>query len=331
MVSQVDKAREQLFSPRARGIQAALSSALFLGLAPVFGKQAILLNVPPLAVVSLRTVLAAALMLVMMAVFHRRFFYIYPAGLLGCFLAGGINGLGSLLYYSSLGRIDVSLGQLLYALYPIFLALWLRLDNQPLSRLTILRLLIAIPALYLLTRSGSNQVDLLGVGMMLASSALYALHLPINQRVLYDMPAPTVTLYTLISMSAVVVPAFYAWQGLSGTPLMIPENAWTAIAGLTIVTFLSRLALFFGVKNLGGMQTALLGLGEILAALVFSHLLLHESFSPLQWLGMVLLAGNLMLVGLEKNTPMRFQPGGWLSWLKPPGIPADVPGRPTSG
>ncbi len=34
--------------------------------------------------------------------------------------------------------------------------------------------------------------------MMLGAAALYALHLPINQRVLYEVPAPTVTLYTLL-------------------------------------------------------------------------------------------------------------------------------------
>ena len=38
--------------------------------------------------------------------------------------------------------------------------------------------------------------------------------------------------------------------------------------GLTLVTFFSRLTLFLGVKHLGGMQTALLGLGELLVTLI---------------------------------------------------------------
>jgi len=316
---------------RNTGVQAALASAVFLGLAPIFGKQAILLGLSPMSVVALRTLLAALLLMVVMFIFKRKYFYIYPAGLLGCLLAGGINGAGSLLYYGSLGRIDAGLGQLLYALYPLFVALWLRLDHQHLNRLTVIRLGLTLPALFLLTQSQYQNIDLLGMGMMLGASALYALHLPINQRVLYDMPAPTVTLYTLIAMSVIVVPAYL----FSGTPSMMiitlagaSRQAWWAVAALTLVTFLSRLTLFLGVKHLGGMQTALLGLSELLVTVLFAHLVLGERFSAAQWVGMILLIAGLLLVKLEKTPPKRYSSGGWLNWLRPPGIPADLPWQP---
>lgn len=193
---------------RSKGINAALVSAFFLGMAPVFGRQAILLGLTPMAVVAFRTLAAALLLLVIVAIFFRKYLYIYPAGLLGCLLAGLVNGIGSLFYYSSLGRIDAGVGQLIYSLYPLFLVVWLSLDRQAPSRLTLLRIGLSLPAVFLLTQSGHQQIDLIGIGEMLIASALYALHLPINQRVLYDMPAPTVTLYTLLSMSAVVVPVF---------------------------------------------------------------------------------------------------------------------------
>ena len=311
---------------RATGIHAALTSAFFLGMAPIFGKQAILLGLPPLAVVALRTSLAAGLLVVIMALFRRQYFYIYPAGLIGCLLAGGINGVGSLLYYGALGRIDAGLGQLLYALYPLFVAIWLALDHQPLSRLTFSRLMLALPALYLITRTGTQKIDLLGVSMMLGSSALYALHLPINQRVLYDMPAPTVTLYTLIAMSLVVAPAYLIYGFSNGFSILwqIPSQAWTAVFALTLVTFFSRLTLFLGVKNLGGMQTALLGLGELLITLFFANLWLNEHFSLQQWVGAVLLVVGLGMIALEKVQPRNYQ-SGWLGWLRPPGLPIDLP------
>lgn len=81
--------------------------------------------------------------------------YIYPAGILGCVLAGVINGIGSLFYYSALGRIGAGVGQLLYSLYPLFVALWLFLDRQPPSKMTILRLGLAFPAVFLKTQSGT--------------------------------------------------------------------------------------------------------------------------------------------------------------------------------
>ena len=97
------------------GVRAAVLAAAFLGLAPVFGKQAILFSFSPLAVVGIRTLMAALLLLLIMVLFRRQYLYIYPAGLIGCGLAGLLNGLGSILYYAALGRINASLGQLLYS------------------------------------------------------------------------------------------------------------------------------------------------------------------------------------------------------------------------
>jgi len=305
---------------RFKGIRAAIVSAFFLGLAPVFGKAAMGPgNFSPLSVVALRTGLAAILLFAIMAVFKRRFIYIYPAGLLGCALAGGINGLGSIFYYIGLSHLNASVAQMLYALYPFFVALWLRLDHQIPSRLTGIRIVIAILSTFLLTWSGSGRIDFIGVVCMLIAAALYAFHIPINQRVLYDIPAPTVTLYTLISMSAVVIPAYLIFdRSLPG-----PNASWLPVLELTAVTFASRLLLFTGVKHIGGMQTALLGLGELVVAVLFSHLLLNETLSHFQWAGMAGLGVSLLLVWFEKPIDHPFQAHGFLSFLQPPDFPTD--------
>ncbi len=310
-----------MINRRSQGITAALTSAAFLGMAPVFGKQAILLGAAPLAVVAIRTALAALLLLLLIALFKRQYLYIYPAGLLGCLLAGWLNGLGSLFYYSALGRLDAGLGQLLYSLYPLLVALWLFLDHQVPSRLTLFRLALALPALYLLLATGHTAIDLIGVAEMLIAAALYALHLPINQRVLYDMPAPTVTAYTLLAMSAVVVPTFL----FSAEPITIyPRAVWWPLLGLTLVTFFSRLTLFLGVKHIGGMQTAILGLGEILITVGMAGLWLGERLSFGQWIGALLLATSLALTGIDKPPPRKSAPGGWLSWLSHPGLTGPI-------
>jgi drug/metabolite transporter (DMT)-like permease len=303
------------------GIQAALVSALFFGLAPIFGKQAILLGFSPLAVVALRTSIAAGGFLFLVAIFRRSYLYIYPAGIIGCGLAGAINGLGSLFYYMALGRLSVSVGQLLYSLYPVFLVIWLIIDRQPPSRLTYIRMGLAILGVLFLTTFKSIQVDWIGVGFMLIASALYAIHLPINQRVLYDIPAPTVTLYTLLAMSAVVVPAYFIFDHY-----LTPTGAsWTPVILLTIVTFFSRLTLFLGIKKLGGMQTALLGLGELLISITVGHLWLHENLQTVQWIGAVLLGLSLILISFEKIKPEQRRTRGLLGWLRPPEIPQEIP------
>ncbi len=305
---------------RTTGINAALVSAFFLGLAPVFGKAAMgPEKFSPLAVVALRTGMAALLLLLLMALFRRKYIYIYTAGLLGCALAGGINGLGSIFYYMGLSKLNASVAQMLYALYPFFVAFWLRLDHQPASRLTIIRIILACLSAGLLTWAGAGTIDLLGVVFMLIAALLYAFHIPINQRVLFDVPAPTVTLYTLISMSAVVIPAYLIFDRSFPT-----ENIpWMPVLGLTGVTFFSRLLLFMGVKHIGGMQTALLGLGELLVAVVFSHLYLKETLTTIQWIGMIGLGTSLLLVWFERPPSPPTHPHGLLSFLQPPDFPTD--------
>lgn len=303
------------------GITAAFTSAIFLGLAPVFGKLAITQGFSPFAVVALRTGFAAGILLLVISLFYRKYLYIFPIGLIGCILAGTINGLGSLLYYLALARLNASVGQLLYSLYPFFVALWLILDHQPPSRLTFFRIGLATVAVLLLTRIPESSADLTGVAMMIGAAILYAMHLPINQRVLYEVPAPTVALYTLLSMSAVVIPAYLIFDRT--WPIESPP--WLPVFGLTFVTISSRIALFLGVKKIGGMQTALLGLAELLIAILFSNFWLGETLTVLQQLGAVGLGFSLILVMFESpQLPTHSGKTGWLSWIRAPGLPKDI-------
>ncbi len=270
--------------------------------------------------------MAASLLLLLILIFKREYLYVFPLGLAGCALAGMINGVGSLFYYLALGRLSASIGQLLYSLYPIFVVIWSFLDRQTPSKLTILRIGLATTAVLLITNVTSGEVDMLGVGFMLIASALYALHLPVNQRVLYEVPAPTVTLYTLIAMSAVVIPAYMLFD------MQWPAEgvSWQPVIGLTLVTFLSRLTLFLGVKHIGGLQTALLGLGELLVTVSFGHLWLGDKLSLPQWMGVIGLIASLLLIRFEKSTPNKGT-GGWLNWIRAPhNLPPDIPWGPHS-
>jgi drug/metabolite transporter (DMT)-like permease len=104
---------------------------------------------------------------------------------------------------------------------------------------------------------------------------------------------------------------------------------WWPVFGLTLVTSLSRLALFMGIKHIGGMQTALLGLAELLVAILFSYIWLHENLLWTQWLGAAVLGISLLLVKFENpHLHQRGTRNGWFSWIRPPEIPQDVPWGP---
>jgi drug/metabolite transporter (DMT)-like permease len=280
------------------GIRAALLSALVLGTTPILGKQAYLAGMDAYSLTALRTLAAA---LVLWGIFlsskrRRKFIFIYPAGLLISFAAGALNGFSSLLYYNGLTRIDAGLGQMLYALYPLFVVVVRRLDGQAISNWTKVRLVMALIAVALLVQVGSGQIDPLGAGLMLGAGFMYALHLAVSQRVLYEMPPQTVALYVLTAMTAVVWVAFLIHGVGDVTVAGLPP-----MFALGAITVFSRLMMFMGVKQLGSVQTALLGVTEILVAVFLAIVTLGEQLVLRQWIGAVILICSLLL--------MLFEPG----------------------
>ena len=150
------------------GTLIALSTPIFLGMAPVLGKLAINGGAEPFTVAAIRTLIAAGLLWTIYLIGFRRYIYIYPAGLLGCVIVGVVNGIGSLFYYSGLGLLDASLTQLLNGTYLIFAVLMTRLAGERVSRRMAVRVALATVALVLITGFSAAPVNWLGVGLMLA-------------------------------------------------------------------------------------------------------------------------------------------------------------------
>jgi len=315
-------------APRRRrgGLALAGLSAVLLGSTPVLGKLALEAGMPPLAVVALRTAAATVLLLAALAP-RRGALTIFPLGLIGCLLAGTFNGIGSLFFYAGLARVDAGIGQMLFGLYPVWVALLLFLDGQRPSRLSLAALALGLPAVYLITSARWQQVDPLGAGFMLLAGMLFGLHIPINERVLYEVPAPTVAFYTLVAMTLVVGPAFLIF---SVPPPAVTGSALLPLVGLTAVTFISRVALFSGVKFIGGFQSSLLGLAEVLVALALAYAVLGETLTSAQQLGGALLGTALVMSGIDRAPRRRVHGKGWLYWLRPP-VASSGPNFPDRG
>ena len=288
------------------GIIAAVSTPIFLGMAPVFGKLALEAGTDPFSVAALRTILAVALLWAIYIVSFRKYIYIYPAGLIGCIVIGAINGIGSLFYYSGLGVLDASLVQLLNGMYLPLAVVISWLGGQRVDRRTLLRVGLAMLALAMITGFGSGSIEWGGVGFMIGSALMFAGTLILSQYVLYEMPAPTVTLYTLTTMGVVVS---MVWLAV-GEPISaeVLELALPPIFLLGVSTALSRLAMFAGVKFLGGQQTAFLAISEIGVALTMAFAVLGDRLTAMQWLGVGVLGVSLMLIRQRDFLPYGYNP-----------------------
>ncbi|HLA43966.1 MAG TPA: DMT family transporter [Aggregatilineales bacterium] len=278
-------------SESRKGLLAAVISPLFLGLAPVLGKFALTGGADPFTVAALRTALVAVLLWGFYLVFWRRYIFIYPAGLIACIAIGFTNGIGSLFYYSGLDLLDASVAQLLNATYVIFVVLLTRMDGTRISVFTIMRVAVAFLGVLLITGGLSGGSTWLGIGLMFGNALLFAGTVVMSQRILYEMPAQTVTLYVMTAMAAVVLIARLIYNQHF---TLEPDAAW-AIILLALTTALSRLTLFAGVKGVGSLRTALLAIGEGAVAVSLAFLLLDESLVMMQWLGVAALVASLFL------------------------------------
>ncbi len=275
-------------------------------MAPIFGKLAINANADPFSIAALRTLFALVLLWGLYTLFFRRYIYIYPAGLMGCIVIGAINGIGSLFYYGGLGYMDASLAQLLNGMYLVFAMLLSRVGGQGITRRTTLRVLMALIALLLVAGFGQSAVNWTGVGLMLGNAMMFAGTVILSQYVLYEMPAPTVTLYVLTTMGLVVTVVWLAvGQPLSAQTL---SAAAMPILLLGVTTALARLAMFAGVKFLGGMQTAVLAITEIGVALLLASLVLGETLTPTQWVGVLVLFISIGLIRQQDLLPRGYNP-----------------------
>ena len=278
------------------GILCTGMASFFLGWAPILGKLALRSGVTPFTLVAFRTLVAALLIWLLFLILWRREIVISWHALIGCISVGAVNGFGSLLYYTSLSRLDASRASLLNTLYPLWVVLFLFAAGQPLTRLTLARLALSLLGMVLLTRVGPGEPDWLGLALMLASAATYGWHLVLGQWVLADVPSRTATLYVLTTMACIVGLA----RVLQGRPVEpLSAAAWLPILALGLTTTLSRLAMFSALQRVGGVETSLVGLLELLVSLVLAFLLLGERLTLVQWAGAGLLVVSLILIARD--------------------------------
>ncbi|MBU0492655.1 MAG: DMT family transporter [Chloroflexi bacterium] len=284
-----------------RGTWLVLASTACFGLAPILGKLAYRAQVEPFTLVSLRTVLAALALwaFYLLQPRWRAAIAIPWHALPACAGMALANGFGSLLYYTGLARVDASLGQLLYTLYPLWVFIFLSAAGHRVSRLAVLRLGVALGGVYLLTAGGGGPLDALGIMLMISAGALYGWMLVLGQWAVADVDSRTVTLYVLTVQAGVV----FAAQMLSGAPLApTTMDGWTATVLLALIpTALARLLMFAGLRHLGGVQASLLGVAELVVALVMAFVWLGERLPLWQVLGAGLVVASVLLSGRESH------------------------------
>ncbi len=294
------------------GFSSGLLASFLLGWAPILGKFAYRAKVDPMTLAALRTAVAALFLWAIYLIFWRKRILISWSAVLNCLLVGVINGIGSLFYYSGLSRLNASRASLLGALYPVWAVIFLIASGQTIRRMTLGRLLISLCGAVLVTSPWlmSTLTDYLGVMLMLAYAGLTGWYLVMGQWVLADVPSRSGTLYILTGMAATVAIA----RAVGGGPAIAPiaASGWAAIIALGLTTAFSRLAMFFSLEKLGGVQTAIISLMELAVSLTLAFIFLNERLAWYQWVGAILLLGGGVFARMDIESgavpPQAFNP-----------------------
>lgn len=289
----------------------ALLASLSFSFAAPIARGAITAGMEPTTLVMLRLVLATLLMAVTVGILRGGRLQIDRQGLFFALLAGLLNGLGMLLFFWALARVDASVASMMISLIPLGVLTLLALRGERFTYRHAVRLALGLGGVYLLIGPG-GEVNPVGIGLLAVATVCFSLHMALLQWFLRPYEALTVTFYVSAAMATVVTGAWLA----QGAPWENPgAGGWLAVAGLVIVsTYLSRLLMVAAINQIGSGQMALLSPLETLLTIIWAILFLGEWLSPLQWAGGALVLASALLA-IQRLGRARWRPR-WRMWAR---------------
>ncbi len=289
----------------------ALFSSFAFSIATPVAKGAIASGLNPDTLLTFRLIVSTLLLGGMIVLTAPRTLRLDRRGGLVCAIAGVSNGLGMLTYFLALARIDGSLAVMIFAISPLVTLAMLALRGERFTRRHFLRLALGLAGVYLLV-GPTGRVDWVGVLLVMVTVFAFALHLALIQWYLQAYDARTITFYVVATMTLFNL-GLWSFEG--GEWRNLGWSGWFIVLVLAVVsTFLARLAMFEGVRHLGGSQMALLLPLETLLAVLWSVIFLGERLPFWEWVGggLILLSA---LLAIRRLNLARWRPR-WRAWSR---------------
>lgn len=228
-------------------------------------------------------------------------------------LMGILMALSSLTLFVSYNYMPVGIASTLLFIYPILVAVIMTLCfHERMSWLVVVCLLLATTGIALLCKSDEPTATvevvpeasvvspfMVGLLLVMLSSLSYAIYLVgLNKTRLRTVASMPVTLYVIFFGMFLFVGRL-----LISSPFTIPEHPimWLNLVALGLLpTVVSLIFTAKAIQNIGSTQTALFGALEPVTAVVLGILLLGETISLREFIGMVLILGAVTMVVRRK-------------------------------
>ncbi|UCC63566.1 MAG: DMT family transporter [Anaerolineae bacterium] len=277
----------------ANGILLVLFSVICLSIVPALIKVALAAAIDPILLLTLRMLVATAILWVVFALFWPDKLRIDRRGLLSCGSVAAANTGALLCYYTALTHVSASVTHVIFSLYPVVALALLTLRGERFTRLSVIRLFLGILGIYLLIGPG-GRVNPRGVLLAIGAAFSWALNLALTQWRLGEYASQTAAIYVISLMTAMLgLFSLFTRRGWQSFPLA----GWVVVLITGVVsTAVARLAMFVGIQRIGSGQTVLLAPVETILVMLWASLFLRERLSLVQWAGGLSILVSMALV-----------------------------------
>ena len=221
------------------------------------------------------------------------------ADLLPLLLGGSVLGLNWVALFEAYRQLNVSLATLIYYVGPILVLLFspLLFREKLNSRKITSVVLVAIGLVCISGSIALRGMSMRGLLTAVVSALFYAAVIIFNKRITHTGGLQTAALELDIAFVIVLI---YMMLTVGPPHPAVSDIPWIAVIGL-INTGLAYLLYFSGLQKLPAQSAALISYVDPVSALVFSALFLHETMTPVQILGAVLIIGGAVFGELKSR------------------------------
>ena len=290
---------------RTSGLLLCLASAAAFGAMAPFGKLAYDAGATVGTLLSVRFVLAAALLwaLVLASRDGARALRSLPVRDIALALALGAGGyaIQAGCFFAALSRIDASLLSLLVYTFPAIVAvaaIALRRERAERRRLTALALASA-GLLLILAGAGAGAVDPLGAGLGLAAAVTYATYILVSEPVTRRVQPRA---FAALVCTGAALPLTLGAALLGDLrPGDVSAAGWSWLAGIAVVCSVASISLFFaGLRRVGATTASILATLEPLVTVGLAALIFGERLRGPQLAGAAVMLGAVLVLTAQR-------------------------------
>lgn len=202
-------------------------------------------------------------------------------------------------YFTAAQQVGTGLAMVLFFAYPIFVILFARLfSNWRFNQQTLFAMLAVFVGLIFLKGNGQHTLSLLGILFGVIAALFYAIYVYGSQYTAKSVDSRILTLFICLGNASI----FYLMAKLTHS-LAWPHtwHAWLNVFILGLVgTALPIQLLLDGLKYISPIKASILSVLEPVTTLLIGLVLLHETVSVIQGVGVVVVLASAILIQFER-------------------------------